>query len=724
MALLPGFEYDIFISYRHNDNRSGWVTEFVNALQEELASTIKEPITIYFDKNPHDGLLETHNVDKSLEGKLKCLIFIPIISQTYCDTKSFAWQYEFVAFNKMAIKGTPLSFGEGSGVRSFGRYIKLINGNVASRILPIKIHDLDAEDKTILENELGGVLRAVEFIFKSSGVNRPLLSHEDHPHDNLNKTFYRDQINKVANAVKEIVSSLKNPSSISIQTTGNQQPLTRSQPNFNRRSILITSLLIIIATAGFLFPKLFSTEEDKVIDKSIAVLPFTDISEAHDQAFFSDGMMVEILDHLFKIKDLRIIPRNSTLLYKDSTKPLKEIATELGVGHLIQGSVRRAGNKVKISVALVEGSTEKSLWQHTYEDDITEVSRIFAIQSDVASKIAIELKAQITPDVKKRIEAIPTQNQEAYDLFLKGRKESSEFWYDNNTTHVKAGIIYLNKAVALDSNFSDAFTALGVCYWWLAEYAPDFTPDYYRQSREYLNKAIALDPHSGWAYSQLAVNQYHNDWDKKAASQSLKKAMELNPSDITINNIMFWFCLHLQNCDSMQVTLDKLKELEPGDYHTYEVYVIMCRGQDRELQAVSPPENFLGGGDLRVELERLMILKKYEEVLAKMDLYKSFAPEVLFLELKGEVLGETGKKEEALEIIQKLEVLSKTQHIRPVRFAIIYMAIGDENKAYGYLEKSIEERGLWPHVLPYYAPFYRKRNDPRFQAFMKRTWVN
>ncbi len=101
LSTLPNFEYDIFISYRHNDNRSGWVTNFVNALQEELVATIKEPLSIYFDKNPHDGLLETHNVDKSLEGKLKCLIFIPIISQTYCDPKSFAWQHEFVAFNRM-----------------------------------------------------------------------------------------------------------------------------------------------------------------------------------------------------------------------------------------------------------------------------------------------------------------------------------------------------------------------------------------------------------------------------------------------------------------------------------------------------------------------------------------------------------------------------------------------------------------------------------------------
>lgn len=142
------------------------VTEFVKALQEEQAVTIKEPLTIYFDKNPHDGLLETHNLDKNLEGKLKCLIFIPIISQTYYDPKSFACQHEFCAFNKL------------SNEDQFGRDVRLSNGNVSSRILPIKIHDIDVEDKTTIENEIGGMLMAIEFIYKEAGVNRPLKSSD------------------------------------------------------------------------------------------------------------------------------------------------------------------------------------------------------------------------------------------------------------------------------------------------------------------------------------------------------------------------------------------------------------------------------------------------------------------------------------------------------------------------------------------------------------------
>ncbi|HMC98660.1 MAG TPA: hypothetical protein VKH37_00855, partial [Ferruginibacter sp.] len=187
-SIISNFEYDIFISYRHKDNKyDGWVTDFVTNLRREAGATFKEEISIYFDSNPYDGILETHDVDKSLEKKLRSLVFIPIISQTYCDPKSFAWQQEFCVFNRLSKED------------QFGRDIRLSQGNVASRILPVKIHDLDADDNALLEQEQNGPLRAIEFIFKSPGVNRPLRA-DDKREDNLNKLFYRDQINKVANA--------------------------------------------------------------------------------------------------------------------------------------------------------------------------------------------------------------------------------------------------------------------------------------------------------------------------------------------------------------------------------------------------------------------------------------------------------------------------------------------------------------------------------------------
>lgn len=197
-SLIEGYENDIFISYRQKDNKyDGWVTEFVVNLKKELEATFKEDITIYFDENQHDGLLESHNVDKSLSSKIKSLVLIPILSQTYCDSQCFAWQSEFVPFIRLA------------GEDQFGRDISLSSGNVASRILPIQIHDLDPGDIKLLEDELKGKIRSIDFIYREPGVNRPLLPKDDAGPESQSKSRYRNQINKVANAVKEIIAGLK-----------------------------------------------------------------------------------------------------------------------------------------------------------------------------------------------------------------------------------------------------------------------------------------------------------------------------------------------------------------------------------------------------------------------------------------------------------------------------------------------------------------------------------
>src|SRR4030065_1269267 len=154
---------------------------------------LKYEFSVYFDINPSDYLLETYDVDATLKDKLKCLVFIPIISRTYCDPKSFAWEHEFKAFIEQVAND------------QFRLKVKLPGGNVASRILPVRIHDLDNEDLKLCESVLGGVLRGIDFIYKEPGVNRPLRSNEDNPHDNLNHTIYRNQINKVALNVKDII---------------------------------------------------------------------------------------------------------------------------------------------------------------------------------------------------------------------------------------------------------------------------------------------------------------------------------------------------------------------------------------------------------------------------------------------------------------------------------------------------------------------------------------
>ena len=217
-SIIPGFEYDIFISYRQKDNKyDGWVTEFVENLKRELEATFKEEISVYFDINPHDGLLESHDVAASLKQKLKCLVCIPIISLTYCDPKSYAWEYEFKTFIELA------------SIDHFGLKVTLPGGNVANRVLPVRIHDLDADDIKLFETTLGGVLRSIDFVYKETGVNRQLRARDDDVIKHANQVLYRDQINKVAHAVRDIIDGLKAAESRKKPQSGDTDTLEKTK---------------------------------------------------------------------------------------------------------------------------------------------------------------------------------------------------------------------------------------------------------------------------------------------------------------------------------------------------------------------------------------------------------------------------------------------------------------------------------------------------------------
>ncbi len=238
-SIIEGYNYDIFISYRQKDNKGEhWVSKFVEALKTELESTFKEDISVYFDINLHDGLLETHDVDESLKEKLKCLVFIPIISRTYCDPKSFAWEHEFKAFVNQASKD------------NFKLQVKLANGNVTSRVVPVRIHDLDDNDIRLYESITGSFVRGIEFIYKEPGVNRPLRANEENPHNNLNRTIYRNQVNKIALAVRELIDSMK----VAKGLNSNAIPDTKSKnqnivkPNNKKKRLAINESIEDTAT--------------------------------------------------------------------------------------------------------------------------------------------------------------------------------------------------------------------------------------------------------------------------------------------------------------------------------------------------------------------------------------------------------------------------------------------------------------------------------------------
>ena len=712
-SIFPGFEYDIFISYRHNDDLptgqaglDGWVTNFVESLEKELRGTLKETLTIYFDKNPHDGLLETHNVDKSLEGKLKCLILIPIISQTYCDPKSFAWRHEFVAFNKLSQED------------SLGRDIKLGNGNVASRILPIKIHELDAEDTSTIEEEIGGVLRAVEFIYKEPGVNRP-LSLVDDKKDNLNNTDYKNQVNKVANAIKELLGAISKPDTTNDPQKRKinelQQIGTAHARNRKLKWVAAIATLLIAALAYYYFASQKYVDVTPEVDKSIAVMPFVNMSNDPAQEYFSDGVMEEILTHLFKIGDLRVTSRTSVMGYKGTTKKIIDIGNELNVGHILEGSVQKYGDKVRITVQLIDATNDQHIWAERYDRELKDV---FSIQSEVAKQIANALKTKLSPELQQRIETNPTNSTEAYDLFLKGREQIALYYSKWELAYIYKGIDYLNSAIALDVNYSNAYEGLARANWVLGQFSPDAGPHYWESAKKFALKALELDPNNGLAYVELANVQYKWEWDKVAANESYQNAIRLEPGNLYIRDNAATFYYRSSDCQSLKRENEAIRSISAEEYQTDDSYFLaLCLDQPDMMKRVEA----VGSHTPMIMMQQ----GKYQQAIKFLEDQKKTAPyNIEYRSALGEAYALTGNTAMAEQTIKELHALSGARNISKCHTAPIYLALGDEQKAYQLLEQALEENDSHLHVMmEFYLSIYRAKDDPRMVSIVERSWI-
>ena len=669
-SILPAFAYDIFISYRHNDNRSGWVTEFVKALQEELAATIKEPISVYFDSNPHDGLLETHNVDKSLEGKLKCLIFIPILSQTYCDPKSFAWQHEFCAFNKLAKED------------QLGRDIKLSNGNVASRILPIKIHDLDAEDKSTIENEIGGVLRAIEFIYKEPGVNRPLKS-ADNKNDNQNKTDYRNQVNKVANAIKEIISSIKNPAAI--PTTTNYQPPfaeasegrpTTSPSKSKTKFILAGAIVLALIVAGyFLYPKLTSTpkQEEAVIDKSVAVLPFADLSEAKDQGWFSDGLTEEILNSLAHINELKVISRTSSFAFKNKNLRIQTIADSLHVNYIVEGSVRKSNQGLRITAQLIRAKDDFHMWSNTYDRNSTD---IFTLQQEIATKIAESLNISLDPKAIEKMKRTGTNNPEAFIAFLKG----NELY---NKGHDRRGELMSN-LVKANKFYEESF-----------KLDPDFVnPNLFHAD---------LFAHFLLREKDMTVENLTDDIALEKMRQDLNAGVAKSKSEAERDYYRLYQIMYSDDWSGFRPAIEKvLNNPDARKYFSYQSFalgtLLISLGYDQEIVELSEeilvndPLNERANTDLVMSL---VFSGKYEEALSRTnqnnisDIYSRYTFDKLF------ILYQLNRIDEANELLAQAALdSSSVPQFQDIK-ALVFLMNKNKKGADTFKNRQIDNHALY-----------------------------
>ncbi|MBL7849577.1 MAG: hypothetical protein JNN04_01655 [Cyclobacteriaceae bacterium] len=482
--MTQGFNFDVFISYRQNDNRvagaggEGWVSEFVSHLTTELESMVKGGVSIYFDNDPKHGLRETDQVDASLNSHLKSVIFVPILSQTYCDTASYAWTQEFLPFVKQSAQD-PL-----------GPTIKLHSGNVVSRILPVCIHELDADDQALVEKHLDGKLRAIPFIFKSAGVNRPLRSREDDPMKNINRTIYRDQVNKLAMAIKEIIEVVRKP----------EQRSAVSQKEVKKSSLL-----------DGLTPPPPSV-------RSITILPLVFNSAHPEEEFLSQGFAEDLFSSLRQVRTLRLSIQGlnspvSGKLSSPETTPATLVLT---------GSMTVKEDDITIQVRLVQSRTEKPIWQGDFRCTREE---LFSLRTRIILEICETLGVQLKENEKRLVQQPTMTSPQALELYWKGR-----YHWRRRGNDLLTSLECFQKAADIDPNFAQAYAGIANAAVLLGYYEMIPFEEAIAKCRDAAMAALNIDPTLIEAYYALAYVALCYEWSWPDAEHSFSKVFEINPN--------------------------------------------------------------------------------------------------------------------------------------------------------------------------------------------------
>jgi TolB-like protein len=719
-SLIEGYNYDIFISYRQKDNKyDGWVTEFVDNLKKELEATFKEEISVYFDINPHDGLLETHDVDASLKDKMKCLIFIPIISRTYCDPKSFAWEHEFKAFVDQASKD------------QFGLKIKLPNGNVADRVLPVRIYDLDNADIKLCESVLGGVVRGIEFIYKSAGVNRP-LTPSDQPEKNLYKTFYRDQINKVANAIKENISGLKGEP-LEIVREPEEVTATFKKPILKEESCKVTAgskkrLLLVSAVlllAAVIVVALILTDVIKGGKaaraegiKGLVVLPFENYTGDEHLDYVADGMHASLIGDMGKLGALRVIGKTSSSVFKNSGKSAPEIARELHVDALVEPTVTCYGDSVCIQIRVITPfPEEKQLWVADYREDR---SKIMSLYNRIAKQIADELMIELTPEEERLLAKTGIVNREAYDQYLRGLY----YLEDLDRESLMKAMEYLNNAVEKDPDWAPLYTGLTLVWASIAQMGFESPEVAGPKIFENLNKALELDPDNADSHFISGEMAFLVEWDWEKGEKELLKSLAINPSNAIARVIYAQLLSMLQRPDEariqgqMGINVDPLNPIIQLQFSG----ALMCIGDCENALAYAEkvttddPGNFLANGLIENEAFRC---GDYDKVM-KAAKYIVPARGVVFSKVE-RIYEEQGFDAAYEEILRQLEEIAKSEYIDPVEMAIRYIMVNQLDKAMDWIERGFEIHcQSMPYIVTHSLLCEPLFDNPRFISIVQK----
>ena len=518
--------------------------------------------------------------------------------------------------------------------------------------------------------------------------------------------------------VDEILADLKSAKRKIESGRTIQEPL-KLKRLIKRPLYLYVSLAIIIIL--LILSKIYFFTSSKGFLDSIAVLPLQNLSGDPNQEYFSDGMTEALITELQKIKSLRVISRTSVMQYKKVQKLLPEIAKELGVRAVVEGSILRSGDKVRVTVQLMQASPEKHLWANTFDRNMQD---ILALQSDVAQAIAREIRIAVTPDEEARLTKSYQVNPEAHDAYLKGRYYAYKF----TPEAVKKGLEYYEQAIEKDPNYAPAYAGLAVTYFFLGQ-PLDALP-----SREALSKssaaatkAVELDDKLAEAHTALATAKLFYDWDWAGAEREYKLALELNPNsaDAHTDYAVYLGVIgrHRESIAEIQRALD----LDPFNLSVRALVGELFyygREYDRAIEKLQKTLE-LDPNFTRAHIVLWWVYEAkgmYSEAVAAYQKYLSLtgvSPEEIAA--VGNAYAAGGIRAVHRWLLETAIEDSKQGYVRSMYFASTYAALGEKDQAFAWLEKAYHERDGQLMFLKVDPPLDNLRSDPRFTALLKKV---
>jgi serine/threonine-protein kinase len=497
----------------------------------------------------------------------------------------------------------------------------------------------------------------------------------------------------------------------------NQTPVRRVWLPVALAAVVLTLVIVVVLTWQSAARRPVTPSPTEI--KSLAVLPLANLSGAAEQEYFSDGLTEALITDLSRFGALRVISRTSVMRYKNAPKPLPEIARELNVDGVIEGSVRRSGDRVSITAKLIHAPTDTHLWGTSYERDLRDV---LALQREVARDVAERIRLRLTPEESSLLAGGRKINPAAHESYLQGRYH----WNKRTADDLDKAITFFQEAVRLEPDYASAWVGLADSYNLLTPYRNLPASQSYPKSKEAALRALALDPALGEAHAALGVVRGEYDWDWAAAERDFKRALELSPNYAPARQWYAEFLTRQRRFDEALREAERAAELDPlslivnavvGWVHLYSRQPDRAISQLQKTLALDagfiPARGYLG----------MAYLQKDDYARAEEELrqaYEISGRNPRYLAHLGVAHALAGKQNIARRDMTELHRLAAQHRVQPFLVASMHTALGENDRAFEWLERAYQERGVWMLFLNIDPLFDRLRSDARFAGLLAR----